>query len=277
SSTRNTRIERMWVEVGTQFAFRWRAFFNRLENRHYLDPSLLGHLWLLHFLFLDDLNCDCDQFRYEWNHHPISGLGKNQSPLDMRFLSQLEQGVPVGEDLNDVHPDILSQYYGIEGQEHRRKPGQTGAGHYEDDADEECSPSPSPLDSEDEMSSTGTTSADSGADEEIAQDQDRHIRHPPIAVPKSGCPFQLDETLQVFRSTFYDVDEKGLVPKGYGLRPSEWSTNEGYSEEEAMKLGRRGKKVKVVLPFDIWWRRAVRWAQGHEIMNRLLIMEAEEC
>jgi hypothetical protein len=31
SSTHNTRIERLWVEVGTQFAQRWRGFFSQLE------------------------------------------------------------------------------------------------------------------------------------------------------------------------------------------------------------------------------------------------------
>ena len=31
SSTHNTQIERLWVEVGTQFARSWRAFFFRLE------------------------------------------------------------------------------------------------------------------------------------------------------------------------------------------------------------------------------------------------------
>lgn len=81
SSTRNTRIERMWVEVGTQFAYRWRAFFTRLERRHQLDPSNPAHLWLLHLLFLDALNADCDEFRTQWNHHPISGKGKDRSPL----------------------------------------------------------------------------------------------------------------------------------------------------------------------------------------------------
>ncbi|KAK7000661.1 hypothetical protein R3P38DRAFT_3616554 [Favolaschia claudopus] len=32
TSTRNTRIERLWVEVGSQFARRWRGFFLRLER-----------------------------------------------------------------------------------------------------------------------------------------------------------------------------------------------------------------------------------------------------
>ena len=81
SSTRNTRIERMWVEVGTQFAYRWRAFFTRLERRHQLDTTKPAHLWLLHLIFSDALNRDCDDFRNQWNHHPISGKGKDRSPL----------------------------------------------------------------------------------------------------------------------------------------------------------------------------------------------------
>ncbi|KAM5543959.1 hypothetical protein V8D89_002576 [Ganoderma adspersum] len=62
SSTRNTKIECMW-------------------HHHQLDPSNPAHLWLLHLLFLDALNSDCDDFRTQWNHHPISGKGKDRSPL----------------------------------------------------------------------------------------------------------------------------------------------------------------------------------------------------
>ena len=80
SSTHNTRIERLWVEVGTQFVRAWRAFFFRLERRHYLDRSNPHHLWLLHFLFLDAINFDCQEFQKDWNAHPISGAGHDQSP-----------------------------------------------------------------------------------------------------------------------------------------------------------------------------------------------------
>lgn len=82
SSTHNSRIERLWVEVGTQFARRWRAFFLRLEQHHYLDCSNPRHLWLIHVLFLDEINRDCESFRQDWNAHPLSGQGKgaNQSP-----------------------------------------------------------------------------------------------------------------------------------------------------------------------------------------------------
>jgi hypothetical protein len=75
SSTHNTRIERLWVEVGSQFARAWRAFFFRLEELHGLDRKNPFHLWLLHFLFLDSINDDCEEFAENWNAHPISGKG----------------------------------------------------------------------------------------------------------------------------------------------------------------------------------------------------------
>lgn len=73
SSTRNTRIERLWVEVGTQFVRRWRAFFQRLERLHGLDAHNRIHLWLLHTLFLDQINEDCRDFQETYNSHPIAG------------------------------------------------------------------------------------------------------------------------------------------------------------------------------------------------------------
>ena len=80
SSVFNTRIERLWVEVGWQFGRAWQAFFRRLERLHLLDRSNTHHLWLLHFLFLDAINSDCAEFQSDWNSHPISGAGHNQSP-----------------------------------------------------------------------------------------------------------------------------------------------------------------------------------------------------
>jgi hypothetical protein len=73
SSTHNTRIERLWVEVGRNFCRTWRAFFYRLEDQFGLDSSDPSHIWLLQALFLDDINTDCDLFVQEWNSHPMSG------------------------------------------------------------------------------------------------------------------------------------------------------------------------------------------------------------
>jgi hypothetical protein len=85
-STFNTRIERLWVEVGSQFARAWRAFFYRLERLHLLDRKDSSHLWLVQFLFLDSINKDCREFQRTWNAHPISGEGHNQSPNVCFFL-----------------------------------------------------------------------------------------------------------------------------------------------------------------------------------------------
>jgi len=78
---RNCRIKRLWVEVGSQFARRWHAFFTRLERLHMLDAQNPTHLWLLHMLFLNDIDRDCQAFQEEWNCHPVSGPDtNNKSP-----------------------------------------------------------------------------------------------------------------------------------------------------------------------------------------------------
>lgn len=82
SSTRNTRIERLWVEVGNQFTRYWPAFFTRLGRIHRLDHKNPTHLWLLHQLFLEEIRQDCDLFIQEWNNHLLSGAGNhNMSPM----------------------------------------------------------------------------------------------------------------------------------------------------------------------------------------------------
>ncbi|KAJ7175538.1 hypothetical protein C8R46DRAFT_890999, partial [Mycena filopes] len=108
-STRNTRAERMWVEVGSQFARIWRGFLQRLERLHGLDCDNPHHLWLVHYLFLDEINRDCENFRNYWNHHPVTGKGKNQTPLDMRLVGELMHG-KYADSFDEVHPDVLSRY-----------------------------------------------------------------------------------------------------------------------------------------------------------------------
>jgi len=80
SSVFNTRIERLWVEVGKRFARAWRAFFGRLERLHLLNRKNKRQRWLLHYLFLDAINEDCDKFCQEWNAHPITGRAGGFSP-----------------------------------------------------------------------------------------------------------------------------------------------------------------------------------------------------
>jgi len=80
-STHNTRIERLWLETGRHFARGWRAFFTRLERLHFLERDDPQHIWLLHTLFLEDIQKDCEEFINDWNNHPLSGKGQSMSPL----------------------------------------------------------------------------------------------------------------------------------------------------------------------------------------------------
>lgn len=80
SSSRNVRIERMWVEVGNHFCRQWKAFFTRLERLHGLKVNLPIHIWLLHIIFLDEINVDCQKFQVTWNCHQVSGVAHNQTP-----------------------------------------------------------------------------------------------------------------------------------------------------------------------------------------------------
>ncbi|KAJ7508019.1 hypothetical protein B0H11DRAFT_1704680, partial [Mycena galericulata] len=228
-STRNTRIERLWVEVGTQFARPWRAFFTRLERLHGLNHDSPRHLWLLHRLFLDEINADCRDFQLEWNLHPLKGTqNKGQSPSDIRFISETEHGVR--EDQPGVHPAVLEEFYGVE-----------------DDLDGEWA----------------------DIDERIENDQADDVRHAAIEVPDHHSPFS-PEIEAIFLQGLERMWNEEVIPEGYGLAPEELDGN-AYPHRESIHLGRGGKKISVILPVDVWWPRAVRWAQGLDLMTRILV------
>ncbi|KAI6145409.1 hypothetical protein BKA82DRAFT_3981707, partial [Pisolithus tinctorius] len=58
----NCHIEHLWVEVRSQFARHWHTFFTWLERIHLPDADNTLHIWLLHILFLNDINHDCQVF-----------------------------------------------------------------------------------------------------------------------------------------------------------------------------------------------------------------------
>ena len=228
-------------------------------------------------------------------------------------MSHLQQGYLPSDDLEDVHPDLLSRYYGTEGPRLRRRPGQTGAGHYDADSnpgsedtqdtdgeDIDVENAGMGVDNEDteadgdataEEDSVDTTDdedadrADEAMDddidvgqeleEHITADQEHHVRHPPIPVPESGCPFESPELLQTFWECLQEVQRQDIIPEHYSLREDEWEDG-SYGDEETVSFGRRGRKVDVPLPFRIWYPRAARWAQGLEVMTELLMMQEGE-
>ncbi|KAJ7060886.1 hypothetical protein C8F01DRAFT_975113 [Mycena amicta] len=267
SSTTNTRIERLWVEVGSQFARCWRAFFYRLEARHQLNRKNAQHLWLLHHLFLDLINEDCDEFRQVWNVKPISGEAHNKSPEVSRLLLQHGSYSAV-DDYDDVHPTVLQSYYGTHGSP--RTNNDTGAGQLEDeaisdaDSDIEADEEESDFDPDEHSDSEAIAAA-------VAEAQGDNFHHEPVAVPKHECPFG-DDDLQLFTRSLQAASSANMVPHGYGLLEEEWE-DEGYPSFEIIKSGRRGRKeLRIDLPDHIWRPRAELWGCALAILNQIGFM-----
>ncbi|KAJ7438359.1 hypothetical protein FB451DRAFT_1416297 [Mycena latifolia] len=258
SSTRNTRIERLWVEVGSQFARRWRAFFTRLGRLHRLDRKNSIHLWLLHQLFLQAINDDCLEFQEEWNLHPISGRTTNdQSPADMHFLGQTTEGIYT-DPLDGIHPDAINRYYGVAGARRHRRRGETGAGHTSDDeGDPDDSDEESELDPQEEL------------ENQIQADQAQNIRHAPVKVARHHSPFDEEADEQGFLELLAEVLSQPDVPEDYGILPEEWE-GDSYDEVETIRTGTNGKELVVALPRDDWFPRAVQWAQALDLLTRVV-------
>ncbi|KAK7005481.1 hypothetical protein R3P38DRAFT_3604766 [Favolaschia claudopus] len=255
SSTRNTRIESLWVEVGTQFARRWRAFFTRLGRLHRLDRKNPGHLWLLHQLFLSKINNDCLEFQEEWNLHPLGGRTTNdQSPADMRLLGQTTEGV-YQDPLDGIHPDAINRYYGVAGPRVRRTRTQTGAGIDPEEGveDEDLEPSV-----EEEL------------ENHIEADLEHNIRHQPVKVAQNRSPFRDAEDETRFLALMADLLAcPDILPDDYGVVEAEWD-DEGYPEIEVFRPGTKGKEMSVILPRTEWFPRAVQWSQALDLMTRIL-------
>ncbi|KAG1863030.1 hypothetical protein F4604DRAFT_1587213, partial [Suillus subluteus] len=251
-STRNSRIERLWVEVGTQFARRWRAFFTRLENHHGLNPHSPSHIWLLQTLFLDEINQDCSDFRAEWNCHPIRGPDTNdKSPKDLRFLGQMQFGV-YQDDCEGVHPDVIEEHYGVHGPTTTRRQHQSGAGHPIDE--EESDNEEEPLNMV-----------------QAINNQQRHqIHHEAISVPLQINPFINDETRRQFSATLIEVIAEDITLCDCRLAANEWEGDE-YPIFEAIPVGRRGsKELHVSLAEPSWFNRARLWCQALLVLSYVL-------
>jgi hypothetical protein len=69
------------------------------------------------------------------------------------------------------------------------------------------------------------------------------------------------------------VHGTGYVPPNYFLHEDEWGQS-GYPSREEIPVGfRTQRRLKIDLPYSVWYPRAVRWAQAATLLNRLLQSE----
>lgn len=103
-SVHNIRIERLWVDFTRGIGGKWRLFFEDLESTGGLDVDSDEHVWLLHYLFLDDLNCEILEWAEVWNNHKITTPGlEAMSPKALKLQSITLHGIrgilePIPED-----------------------------------------------------------------------------------------------------------------------------------------------------------------------------------
>jgi hypothetical protein len=91
----NTRIERLWVDIVHDLSINWKELFEMLEIHHGLDPDNMGHTWLVHHLFLNELNAELTEWVQGWNSHKMQLRGqRNQSPHEMFIIGITERECP---------------------------------------------------------------------------------------------------------------------------------------------------------------------------------------
>ncbi|KAJ7197850.1 hypothetical protein C8J57DRAFT_1206251 [Mycena rebaudengoi] len=107
-SVHNTRIERLWYDITHGFGQKWKNFFVDLAVSHGLNPSLPSHIWLLHHLFLPQINEDAQEWAQAWNSHNLQIRGERQrSPRDIFLFSMLQDGPRGVEHAADVVDEPL--------------------------------------------------------------------------------------------------------------------------------------------------------------------------
>ena len=234
-STSNTRIERLWVESGRHFVRLWRGLFTRLERYHRLNRRDPEHIWVLHFLFMSEIQQDCDEFMRDWNSHPLSGRGHNTSPLvchglnlhplcvltdskDMRLLKRLEHGVYEG--VSAVDPSTVVQY---------------------------CA---------------GVNGDVQSIMEKVSKGQEMHVRHPPVEAARSKSPFRTTLELDAFQQALQQVTSADLRPAYLGL-------DQPYEPSETFYTGRSRKGITVPLPYEIWYPRILLWCRAIDLITRI--------
>jgi hypothetical protein len=157
------------------------------------------------------------------------------------------------DDYEDIHPDLLNQFYGVD---HHPTRQTSGAGNPPDE-------------SEDEYESDADDGSWTDAEEEISETIQHNFHHEPVAVPRQSDPFKTQEGHQRFRELLSSYANHGYIPPGYHMRAEEWG-DEGYPPYEAIRSGRRTTRfLDISLPDETWRPRAILWVQALDSMNQI--------
>ncbi|PVF98525.1 hypothetical protein CPB86DRAFT_705159, partial [Serendipita vermifera] len=92
----DTVVQKLWRDMSAGFVRKWADFFRTLEADHGLNIELESHIWLLHYLFLDQIGRDAKDWVNAWNRHPmrlpLRGERSGKSPLDTFLDGMIQHG-----------------------------------------------------------------------------------------------------------------------------------------------------------------------------------------
>lgn len=83
------------MDLVNDLSDQWRKFFQDLETHHGMNAEDGDHTWLVHHLFLGELNGELQSWAKGWNHHKMQLKGeRNKSPMEMFLIGLVERETP---------------------------------------------------------------------------------------------------------------------------------------------------------------------------------------
>ncbi|CAH3039554.1 unnamed protein product, partial [Pocillopora meandrina] len=89
SSVHNCSVERSHRDIYSGVLCFFARTFSRLEDNELLDPLNELHLFALHYTFIPRINKCLQEFKSQWENHPLSSEG-NLSPTQLYTARMLE-------------------------------------------------------------------------------------------------------------------------------------------------------------------------------------------
>ena len=104
SSVHNQRIERLWCDVYRCVCSIYHELFYSMETTGILDPACEVDLFVLHCVFLPQINKALTEFSRAWNLHPVQ-TARNWSSHQIMLNSMIQE---------DILGTVSSDDYGID-------------------------------------------------------------------------------------------------------------------------------------------------------------------
>ncbi|KAF8495404.1 hypothetical protein JB92DRAFT_2818209 [Gautieria morchelliformis] len=103
-----------------------------------------------------------------------------------------------------------------------------------------------------------------------------NVKHKPVRPPRHENPFdgQPEAIQAAFEAALVQVQTTGFLPEDFGVRSEEWDG--AYPDHKALQIGHKGKELVISLPAQIWYPRAVSWAQALYVMSKVQFQLEEQ-